>query len=124
MFARGCTARECFQKIAFTFTIPYLQGLQAPFPAFDVSQTFHTQFCESDVKRLRPFAPAGNAREPLYTGTFSIGCESESKFFIYNFGEISILLCIFASETSRAVAFGRTRQPSFNLATVVKVRCG
>jgi hypothetical protein len=69
-----------FQKNAFTFTIPYLQGFPAPFPAFDVSQTFHTQFCESDVKRLRPFAPAGNAREPLFTGTFSISCESESDF--------------------------------------------
>ena len=81
MVARGGDARgSSFQKIAFTFTIPYLQGLQAPFPAFDVSQTFHTQFCESDVKRLRPFAPAGNAREPLFTGTFSIGCESESDF--------------------------------------------
>ena len=67
-------------KIAFTFTMSYLQGFPAPFPAVDVSQTFHTQFCESDVKRLRPFAPAGNAREPLYTGTFSIICEGESDF--------------------------------------------
>jgi hypothetical protein len=32
------------------------------------------------VKRLRPFAPAGNAREPLFTGTFSISGEGESKF--------------------------------------------
>jgi hypothetical protein len=73
-------ARECISKIAFTFTIRYLQGFSAPFSAFDVSQTFHTQFCESDVKRLRPFAPAGNTREPLFTGTFSINCESESDF--------------------------------------------
>jgi hypothetical protein len=32
------------------------------------------------VKRLRPFAPAGNAREPLFTETFSVNCESESDF--------------------------------------------
>ena len=47
MFARRCTARECFQKIAFTFTPPYLQGFQGPFPAFDVSQTFHTKFVKA-----------------------------------------------------------------------------
>jgi hypothetical protein len=39
------------------------------------------RFCESDVKRLRAFAPAGNAREPLSTGTFSTECESE-RFFL------------------------------------------
>jgi hypothetical protein len=47
MFAHGCTARECFQKIAFTFTRPYLQGFPGPFPAFDVSQTFHTCFVKA-----------------------------------------------------------------------------
>jgi len=57
----------------------YLQGFPAPFSAVDVSQAFHT-FCESDVKRLRPFAPAGNTREPLFTGTFCISSESESDF--------------------------------------------
>jgi hypothetical protein len=72
--------RASVSKIAFTFTIPYLQGFQAPFPAIDVSQTFHTLFCESDVKRLRLFAPAGNAREPLFTGTFQVSREGESDF--------------------------------------------
>jgi hypothetical protein len=78
MVAReGGVRAIAFQKIAFTFTIPYLQGFPAPFPAFDVSQTFHTLVCESDVKRLCSFAPAGNAREPLFTGTFSNNCEGE-----------------------------------------------
>ena len=47
MFACGCTARECFQKIAFTFTHPYLQGFPSSFPTFDVSQTFHTKFVKA-----------------------------------------------------------------------------
>ena len=46
----GCLVRACactlrakaFWKIAFTFTIPYIQGLWAILPNFDVSQTFHT----------------------------------------------------------------------------------
>jgi hypothetical protein len=43
----GVPRVSTFQKIAFTFTIPYFQGFPAPFLAFDVSQTFHTWFVKA-----------------------------------------------------------------------------
>ena len=53
----GVPRVSTFQKIAFTFTIPYLQGLWAPFPAFDVSQTFHTWFVKAMWNVCAPSRP-------------------------------------------------------------------
>jgi hypothetical protein len=39
--------REFVSKIAFTFTIPYLQGFPATSLAVDASQTFHTCFVKA-----------------------------------------------------------------------------
>ena len=93
---RTGVSRVSTLKNRFHFHNPLFTGPLSPFPCFWRFTNVSHLVCESDVKRLRPFAPAGNTREPLFTGTFSISCESERIFFICNFWLISILLCTFA----------------------------
>ena len=69
-----------FSKNRFHFHTPLSTGLSRPFSRFWRFTNVSHLFCESDVKRLEPFAPARNAREPLYTGVFCINCESERYF--------------------------------------------
>ena len=69
-----------FKKSPSLSQSPSYRAFQPLFPLLTFHKRFTHGLCESDVKRLRPFAPAGNAREPLFTGTFSIGCEGESDF--------------------------------------------
>ena len=70
-----------FSKNRFHFHTPLSTGLSSPFPRFWRFTNVSHQICESDVKRLRPLSHARNAREPLYTGTSCINCESERFFW-------------------------------------------
>jgi len=70
-----------FKKTLSLSQSPIYRAFQPLSPLLTFHKRFTPGLCESDVKRLRPFAPAGNAREPLFTGPFSINCESESDFF-------------------------------------------
>ena len=80
--ARGADVRAgvLFKKMLSLSQSPIYRAFQPLFWLLTFHKRFTPGSCESDVKRLRPFAPAGNAREPLFTGTFSIGCECESIF--------------------------------------------
>ena len=69
-----------FSKNRFHFHTPLFTGLSQLFSHFWRFTNVSHKICESDVKRLRSFAHARNTREPLFTGTSCINCESESDF--------------------------------------------
>jgi len=73
-----------FSKNRFHFHTSLSTGLSRAFSRFWRFTNVSHQICESDVKRLEPFAPAGNACEPLFTGTFRFSGEGEGNFFKSN----------------------------------------
>ena len=70
-----------FSKNRFHFHTSLSTGLSRAFSRFWRFTNVSHQICESDVKRLRPLSHARNAREPLFTGTSCINCESERNFW-------------------------------------------
>ena len=90
--ARACVAREQFGKyLSPSPTRPGMPCTKAFRPATPMnlpSSILHRTFIypsppsgEGSVKVPCPFAHAGTAREPLFTGTFSISGEGEGYFF-------------------------------------------
>jgi hypothetical protein len=101
MFVRGgASCASAFQKITFTFTSGAGNAVYKGFPPTITpvstfiypSPILHPRMTGEAPEPLRtwrvkdrwrfciPFAPAGNAREPLFTGTFSLRGEGEGFF--------------------------------------------
>ena len=78
-----------FSKNRFHFHTSLSTGLSRAFSRFWRFTNVSHQICESDVKRLRPLSHARNAREPLFTGTSCINCESERYFLKIIFHVVS-----------------------------------
>ena len=90
--ARACVAREQFGKYLSPSPtrsgMPCTKAFRPAAPLSLPSSILHLSFThlsplsgEGSVKVPCPFAPTGTAREPLFTGTFSISGEGEGYFF-------------------------------------------